>query len=164
MMSGQGVRPSHRLSLPPGPGLPFRPGWHGGHFRTLPRPLRSTSRLSCWLWSRRGQSHRLPDLSFKAGRDVLVVLQELAGVLASLADALAFIAEPRARLFENVLIHGNIEQIAFARNTFAINYVEFGFAEGGCNLVLHHLHLGTRTSDHVSVFDRGDAPDVDTNR
>ena len=44
---------------------------------------------------------------------VRIVLQELAGVLAALADALALVAEPGAALLDQVLRHAQIEQVAF---------------------------------------------------
>ena len=42
---------------------------------------------------------------------------------------------------EGDLLDRQVEQIAFARNAFAVNDVEFSFAEGCGHFVLHHLHL-----------------------
>ena len=58
-----------------------------------------------------------------------VVLEELAGVFAALADALAFIAEPGAALFDDVVGDAEIDQVAFLRDAFAVKDVELGFAE-----------------------------------
>ena len=50
---------------------------------------------------------------FELLANIVVVLEELLGVLASLADALALVAEPRAALFDHVLSHAEIDQVAF---------------------------------------------------
>ena len=48
--------------------------------------------------------------------DVRVVLEELLGVLAALAETLAAVGEPRAALLDDPLVDGEIEQIAGARD------------------------------------------------
>src|ERR1700735_4326328 len=87
----------------------------------------SRSRL-CWRRNR-NQSKRLAHFHIELGHGVFVVFEELAGIFAALANALALITEPRARLFEEVAVHRDIEQVAFARNAFSIQNVELGFAE-----------------------------------
>src|SRR5690348_240413 len=95
--------------------------------KQIARPAHLAARvLTCWLLAahralgdfllrfscRRGTGHRggvqpefLAQLRVELGGDVLVVLQELAGVLATLADALALVAEPRARLLDHLVRH-----------------------------------------------------------
>ena len=54
-----------------------------------------------------------------------------------------------------------VEQIAFARDAFAVDDVEFGFAERRRDLVLHDFDLGAVADDLVAILDGGDAADID---
>src|SRR5664280_1126045 len=112
----------------------------------------------------RDQAERLAHVGLDLHGDVLVFLQKLLGVLAALADAFALIAEPRTRLLHQASSDRQVEQVAFARDTFAIHHVELGFAERRGGLVLHDFYPGARAHDLVTILDRADAPDVDTNR
>src|SRR5580700_8106206 len=123
--------------------------------RCLPRSSGRLSRRS------RNQSQRLAHFRIQLGHGVFVVFEELAGVFAALADAFAFVAEPRAGFFEEVVIDGDIEQVAFAGDAFAVENVEFGFAEGRGNFVFYYFYAGARASDYVAFFDGGDAANVD---
>src|SRR5581483_3657142 len=125
--------------------------------RRLWRRLRG-SRLRLSLG--RHQAHGLAHLGLDPGGDVLVLLQELARVLTTLSDAFAFVAEPGAGLFHDVVIHREVQHVAFARDAFAVEDVELGLAERRRHLVLHHLDLGARADDHVAFLDRRDAPDI----
>src|SRR5271163_3666490 len=100
-----------------------------------------------WLRGALSQSQRLAYLGVEFGHDVLVVFQELAGILAALADALAFVAVPRAGLFDDVVVRSQIKQIAFARDALAVENVELGVAEGRGNLVFDHFYASARTGD-----------------
>src|ERR1035438_3777425 len=77
----------------------------------------------------RSQSQRFAHFGTELRHRVFVFLQEGTRILASLPDALSFVAEPRARLLQDILRHRQIEQVAFARNPFAIKNVELGFAK-----------------------------------
>src|SRR5207244_2498350 len=96
--------------------LPFRSRRHGSNFRALARSLACTLcgalGLSCGLWSRGYQPQALADFGLKLRSCVFVVFQELAGVFAALSDALSLIAVPGAGFFQNVVICGQIQQIA----------------------------------------------------
>src|ERR1039458_6858597 len=70
------------------------------------------------------QPQGLAQLSIDVRPDVRIILQELARVLASLADALALIAEPRAALLHDILRHALIQQVAFFGDAFAVDDVE----------------------------------------
>src|SRR6185437_165534 len=124
--------------------LPFSSCRHRGHAGGLPSAV--TGALSGPLrlsgGRRRDQAQCFAHLGFDLRRDVLVVLEELAGVLAALANAFALVAEPRARLLDNVVVHREIEQVAFFRDALAVKDVEFRFAEGRGHLVLHDLYFG----------------------
>src|ERR1700756_1043223 len=128
------------------------------------RPIRRSgggSRRMCWPLR---QSQRLPHLGVQLGHDVLVIFQELAGILAPLANAFALIAEPRPRLLKNIVVDRDVEQVALARNTFSVEDVELGLAEGRRDFILHHLHPRPRTGYHVAFLDGGNAANVDPHR
>src|SRR5262249_50025941 len=93
---------------------------------------------------------------------VAVIFQELTGVFAALADALTLVAEPCTGFFDDVLGDGQIEQVAFFRNTFSVQDVEFGLTERCGNFILHDLHFGARANHLVAVFDGGNAANVGT--
>src|SRR5208337_558714 len=110
-------------------------GWFGGRA--------GHSGHTCPLWSlggrRRGggggrgccrsQSQLFADFGFELDHGVFVFFEESAGVFAALADALTFIAIPGAGLLDDVMKSGDVEQIALARDAFAVHDVELGFAE-----------------------------------
>src|SRR5262245_44242741 len=96
--------------------------------------------------------------------DIRVVLEKLLGVLAALAQTLAAISKPRARFFDDPLVHGEVDEIARARDALAVHDVELGFPERRGDLVLHDLHARAAADDGVTVLDARDAADVETHR
>ena len=80
--------------------------------------------------------------AFELRANISVLLQELLGVLAALADAFAVVAEPRAGLLHQIHVDRQVQQVAFARDAFAVQNVELGLAEGRSHLVLDDLDLG----------------------
>src|SRR5438552_5091112 len=106
------------------------------------------------------QANGLAHFGFQLGGDVFVLFQELFGILAALPDALAAIAEPGARFFNDVVEHAQIEHVAGAADAFAVHDVELGLAEGRGGLVLNYFDLGTRADYAVALFDGGDAADI----
>ncbi len=66
----------------------------------------------------------LPQRIFQLVADILIFFEEAAGVFAALAHALAAEADPRAALFEHALFNAQIDQVAFARDAFAVDDVE----------------------------------------
>src|SRR5205814_5407068 len=93
--------------------------------------------------------------------EVRVVLQKLPRILTALADALAFVTEPRATLFDDVVLNAEIDHFALARDTLAVNDVELRLPEWGGQLVLHNLDLRA-VSDHIlAILDRRDPANVD---
>src|SRR5437879_6302341 len=133
---------------------------HCGHSARWGCGRRSGGRLR----RRSDQSQRLSYFGVQLGHHIFVVLEELAGIFTSLADALALVAEPRAGLFKDVVVDRQIQQIAFARDAFPVEDVELGLAEWGGDFVLHDFDFGARASDDVAFFDGGDAPDIDADR
>src|SRR2546422_6116031 len=96
--------------------------------------------------------------------DVRVLFQELLGVLATLAEPFAAVREPRARLFDDAFVDGQIEQVAGARDAFAVHDVELRFPERWRDLVLHDLDARAATDDGVAVLDARNAADVHPHR
>src|SRR6266478_6207854 len=76
--------------------------------------------------------------------NILVFSEEDTRVLAALAHALAAKADPRAALFEHALFNAQIDQVDFARDAFTVDDVEFRFAEGRGDFVLHYFRARTR--------------------
>src|SRR5262245_54615039 len=104
------------------------------------------------------------DAVFDGAADIRVLLEELLRVLAALAQTLAAVREPRARLLDDPLVDREIDEIAGARDAFTVHHVELGLAERWRDLVLHHLDPRA-TADHgVAVLDARDAADVEPDR
>src|SRR3989442_3249027 len=80
----------------------------------------------------------LVQLAFDVGEDPGMELEEVARVLAALADALAAVAEPGAALLDDVVLHRQIEQVAFAGDALAVEDVELDLAERRGHPVLSH--------------------------
>src|SRR6266478_4520468 len=97
---------------------------------------------------------------FQLVANVLVFLQEYPRILTPLAHALAAEADPRPALFQHALLNAEINQVALARNSFAVDDVEFRLAERRCHFVLHHFRACARPHHFVAFLDRLDAPDV----
>src|SRR6185437_5752024 len=62
--------------------------------------------------------------------DRRVLLEEVLGVLAALADALAVIGEPRARFLDDAGIDAEIDELAALGDALAVHDVEFDDLEG----------------------------------
>src|SRR5215213_1533981 len=113
-------------------------------------------------------TNRQPQLdlhvSLDLSQDLRVLPQRYFSIFPALAQSFAFVREPGATLFHGPLDHREVEQIAFARNAFAIHDVEFTLAERRRDFVLRHLHFGTIAGHAIAVFDRADAPDIESQR
>src|SRR5258708_30518404 len=102
-------------------------------WRGVPSDRYRLSRLAC-------HAELLADLLVDRPEDLRVVLEELLGVLAPLAQALATVGEPGAALLDDALVDGEVEEIAGLGDPFAVHHVELRLAEGRGDLVLHDLH------------------------
>jgi hypothetical protein len=98
---------------------------------------------------------------FEFFANVLMFLEELAGVFAALAHALAAEADPRAALFQDAAVDAEIDEVAFARNAFAVNNVELGFAEGRGDFIFHNFGASARADDPVAFLDGLNAANID---
>src|SRR5713101_2717555 len=140
------------------------PRRHSRHPRPLACDLGGLG-LRCgrrWLWPRTSQPDCLAHFRFELDHGVFVVFEELAGVFAALANAFAFVAVPGPGFLQNILVRRQVEQIAFARNALAVHNVEFGLAKGRRDFILDDFDFGARADHHVTFFDGGDAPDINS--
>src|SRR5713101_1868433 len=97
----------------------------GGEFFAL-RGSALAARGTCAGPDRRRNLQLLAKSGFELVANVRVFLEKDAGVLAALAHALAGEAEPCAGFFDDALIHTEVDEVAFVRDTFAVEDVEFG--------------------------------------
>ena len=106
--------------------------------------------------------HAFADFLLDFVAEFRIVLQEQAGVLATLADTFVVVAEPGATLLDDVQFAGEVQDGGFAGDAATVKDVEFALGEGGGHLVLDHLDAGAVTDDFFAVLDGGDTADIDT--
>src|SRR5262249_12795509 len=94
-------------------------------------------------------------------RDLAVGLEERLGVLAPLADALAVVGEPGARLLDHAGLDAEVEDLAGLGDALALHDVELDLLERRGELVLDHLHPGLVADHLVALLDDADAADVE---
>src|SRR6185312_2921706 len=90
--------------------------------------------------------------------------QEVARILLALAQLVALVGVPGARLLDDGVLHAEVDQTALAGDTRAVENVELGLLEGRRHLVLDDLDAGAIAHGIRAVFQRFDATDVETNR
>src|SRR5260221_13661575 len=109
--------------------------------------------------------HRIAaHLLFDLGGDVRIGLEELAGVVASLADTLAVPGKPSAGLLDHSGLDAQIDDLADLGDAFAIHDVELDLAERRRDLVLDHLDPDVVADDLVAHLHRPGAAGVEANR
>src|SRR5215471_1450220 len=96
-------------------------------------------------------------------RDVRIVAQELLGVLASLAESLAAVRKPGTAFLDDSLVDADVDEIAVARDAFAVHHVELRLAERRSHLVLHNFDACAAADDDVAVLDARNPADVQPN-
>src|SRR5579859_4419201 len=99
-------------------------------------------RFALRLDRRRHQPELLAQVGFQFHDEVFVFFQECAGILASLADAFAAIAEPCAGFLDEIVRNAQVDEVAYLRDALAVQDVELSLAEWRGNFVLHYFHLG----------------------
>src|SRR5258707_1159391 len=93
-----------------------------------------------------------------------MLTQELLGILPSLTNPLARIAEPRACFLDHTGLNAEIEQFAGAADTLAVYNIEFDLAERGRHLVLDHFDPGLIANNLLAFLDLTGASDFQPNR
>src|SRR5690606_24155470 len=92
--------------------------------------------------------------------DLGVLLEILGRIGLALADLVALVGIPGARLLDQALLHAEIDDLAVAVDTFAIEDLEFSLTERWCHLVLHHLDAGFAAHHFIAFLHRAGAADV----
>src|SRR5215203_4237117 len=82
------------------------------------------------------------DLLLDLAGELGVVAEEVAGVLATLAELVAVVGEPGPRLLDEADVHADVEQAPLLGDPLAVDDVELGRAERRGQLVLDHLGPG----------------------
>ena len=93
--------------------------------------------------------------------DLGVLLQEVPGVLTTLAEADVAVVEPRPGLAEDAGGDADVEQAAFDADALVVHDVELGDAERAGDLVLHDLDPGAGADRIGPGLERLDAADVE---
>src|SRR5439155_966175 len=97
-------------------------------------------------------------------RDLRVLLQELAGLVATLAEPRLAEADPGPRPLQHAGLDAEVEDLAQPVDALGKQDVELRLAERRRDLVLDHGRLGARSDRLFAVLDLADAPDVDPHR
>src|SRR3989441_5897632 len=98
------------------------------------------------------QSHNFSQREFNAAAIIRIVFQELTRVFTALTETFALEREPRAALFDDVLVDGKVEQVTLARYAFSVQDVEFGFTERRRDLVLDDFDFGPATDNFIAIL------------
>src|SRR5262245_24851078 len=93
-----------------------------------------------------------------------VLEQQRLGLVASLAEPLALVREPRAGLLDHAVERRHVDGVALARDALVEEDVELRAAEGRRDLVLHDRRLDAVADDLVALLDLPDAAQVDAHR
>src|SRR6185503_8163996 len=101
-------------------------------------------------------AHGLADPRLDLRGGIGVVPEELAGVVLALADLLALVGVPGAGFLDDAVQDTELDDLAFARDALVVEDVEVGGLEGGCDLVLHHLHARLVADHLLALLDRAD--------
>src|SRR5271168_2625770 len=86
------------------------------------------------------------------------------GVFASLANALAVIGKPGARLLDDASLNAQIDQFAALRYPLAVHDIEIDDLERRRHLVLDDLDARLIADDLITLLNRADAPNIETDR
>ena len=93
--------------------------------------------------------------------DLGIFLEELPSLLFSLAKLQVAIAEPSAGAADDLLLHAEVEDVAFVADAVGVHHVEFGDAERRGNLVLNDLCPHALADDFFTLLELADAADID---
>src|SRR5688572_16520808 len=94
-------------------------------------------------------------------QNLLVLLEELAGLVAPLAESQVAICEPRAALLHDAFGSGEVEDVSCQTDAAAAEHVELRRAERRGDLVLDDLGLHADADRLFAIFEGGDPTDVD---
>src|SRR5438093_7193659 len=130
----------------------------------LGRPHSFCTRPVAPLGCARAQPELLAHPGLDLRRDLGMLAQEVARVLAALADAVAAEGVPGPGLLDDALLGRDVDQLSLLGDAGAVQDVELRLAERRRHLVLHHLHLGAAADHLVAVLEGAEAADVEPDR
>src|SRR5947199_4645278 len=139
------------------PSAPPPPGGLGLPHSFCTRPVAPLGRA-------RAQPELLAHPGLDLRRDLGMLAQEVARVLAALADAVATEGVPCAGLLDDTLLGRDVDQLSLLGDAGAVQDVEPRLAERRRHLVLHHLHLAAAADHLVAVLEGAEAADVEPDR
>ena len=93
-----------------------------------------------------------PDLSFQFFGKFGIIYQQLLNRVAALPKFSGIIAEPATTFLNNTHFHAHIDDLTGFGNSFAIDHVKFGLAEGRRHFVFNHFHLYAVTNGLVTIL------------
>ena len=93
-----------------------------------------------------------------------IVTDDLLHRVATLTEFAVAVREPAAALFDDSVLHAEVNYFAGVRDAFAEHNFEFSLAEWRCHLVLHHFHAGGVANHVFAVFQLTDAANVEAHR
>src|SRR6478672_6273120 len=96
--------------------------------------------------------------------NLAVIFEKGFGVLATLADSLALVGKPGARLLDHTGLNAEVDQFAAFRDAFAVHDIKVDDFEWRRHLILYNLDPRLIANHLVPILDRADAPDVKANR
>src|ERR671917_282959 len=138
--------------------------WDRLHRREGPCQIHLSGRARLLLPARVGAGHvgryepeLLGDLFVDLRRDIVVLFEELPCILASLTKLLAVVRVPGPGFLDDFVLHADIEQRAFTRDSLTKDDVKLTLGEWGSALVLHDLHANAVAHEGSAVLERLDA-------
>src|SRR5829696_5500878 len=108
------------------------------------------------------QPELLVDLVEDTLADLVVLLEELLGVLPALPEAFVAVCEPGAALLDHIVLDADVEQASLAGDPLSVHHVELDRLEGWGDLVLYDLDPSLVAHSVAADLERTDAPDVQT--
>src|SRR4029079_16930523 len=108
----------------------------------------------------RADAELLLDPLLELVRQIRGVAQERPRVLLALAELVALVRVPGARLADEAVLHAHVDQAALAADALPVEDVELGLLEGRGDLVLDDLDTGAVAHRVRAVLQRLDTTDV----
>ena len=87
------------------------------------------------------------DIVFNLRHNFGIFFQENSGIVPTLAYSVTLVGIPGAAFLNDPISRRQIQHVAFARNAFAEDYIEFRFPEGRSHFVFYHFNFGSETDD-----------------
>src|SRR5579863_657356 len=103
----------------------------------------------------------LTDFKFDFVTNIGVFAQELPGVFTALPDAFAAEGKPRPALLNLVQAHSQVNQVAFLRDSLAIENIKFRLPKGSGHFIFNYFYFSSVANHPVALLDGGDPANID---